>query len=61
MISDAIDDSKYAVGIFIDLKIKKPFDTSNQNILITHMDCYGVRSIQFKWLNCYKYNAICIL
>ena len=56
MITDAIDDSKYAIGIFIDLK--KAFDTINHDILLQKVHCYGVRGVSSNWLKSYLTNRM---
>ena len=43
MLLRPIDDSKYAIGIFIDLK--KAFDTINHDILLQKDNCYGVQGV----------------
>lgn len=42
-ITNAIDERKYAVGIFIDLR--KGFDTIHHGILIKKLERYGIRGI----------------
>ena len=43
-ITTSIDDCKFTVGIFIDLK--KAFDTVDHDILIKKLDHYGIRVLQ---------------
>ena len=42
-ITDAIDDNKFSIGIFIDLS--KAFDTINHTILVKKPEFYGIRGI----------------
>ena len=42
-IREALDNNKYAFGIFIDLK--KAFDTVDHNILLKKLEHYGVRGV----------------
>ena len=57
--TNSIDKSKYAVGIFIDLK--KAFDTINHEILINKLEQYGIRGLALGWVGSYlkKHEAIC--
>ena len=50
----AIDDSKQAGGIFVDLK--KAFDTVNHKILLTKLEQFGFRGIPNKLLKSYLTN-----
>ena len=42
-ISNATDNKKHAIGVFIDLK--KAFDTVDHEILIKKLNFYGVRRV----------------
>ena len=51
-ITSSLDNNKYSVGIFIDLK--KAFDTiDHDNILANKLYFYGVRGIAHKWVLSY--------
>ena len=47
-ITKSIDDGKYTIGIFID--IKKAFDTIDHNILLQKLHFLGVRGVANNWL-----------
>lgn len=51
-ITNALEQKKYAVSIFIDLK-KKAFDTINHSILLNKMERYGIRGLAGDWLKSY--------
>ena len=53
-ISDALDDSHYAAGIFIDLR--KAFDTVDHQILKNKLKYYGIRGPALKWIESYLFN-----
>jgi hypothetical protein len=53
-ITKAIDNDKFAVGIFIDFA--KAFDTVNHTILLQKVHHYGIRGIAHKWLSSYITN-----
>ena len=53
-ITNAIDNGKFTIGVFIDLK--KAFDTVDHNILVTKLDHYGIRGVAKKWLSSYLEN-----
>jgi hypothetical protein len=53
-ISFAIDNGKFAIGIFIDLL--KAFDTLNHNILSNKLQYYGVRGAALDWFRSYLTN-----
>lgn len=53
-IRQALDDKKFACGIFVDLQ--KAFDTVNHNILIDKLDHYGIRGTANKWFSSYLNN-----
>ena len=50
-ITNAMDESKYTIGVFIDLK--KAFDTINHKILIQKLNHYGVRGFAADWVKSY--------
>ena len=50
-ITKSIDDGKYIIGIFID--IKKAFDTIDHNILLQKLHFLGVRGVANSWLTSY--------
>jgi len=50
-ITNALEQKKYAVGIFID--IRKAFDTINHTILLNKMERYGIRGLAGDWLKSY--------
>ena len=43
-VQSALDNKKFAYGIFIDLK--KAFDTVDHNILLSKLNYYGIRDIE---------------
>ena len=53
-ISNATDNQKHAIGVFIDLK--KAFDTVDHGILIKKLEHYGVRGAANDWLKRYLSN-----
>ncbi|MCH2405870.1 MAG: reverse transcriptase family protein, partial [Nitrosopumilus sp.] len=53
-IRQALDDNKFAAGIFIDLQ--KAFDTVDHKILLKKLDHYGVRGIANNWFQSYLSN-----
>ena len=53
-ISTSLDNKRYSIEIFIDLK--KAFDTLNHQILIEKLKFYGIRGIASQWLNSYLKN-----
>lgn len=53
-ITNSIDNKKYAVGIFIDLK--KAFDTINHDIMINKLEKYGIRGVGLNWVSSYLRN-----
>ena len=53
-IRKAIDENKFAVGVFFDLQ--KAFDTVDHEILIKKLDNYGIRGIANKWFKSYLSN-----
>ena len=50
-ISNATDNKKHTIGVFIDLK--KAFDTVDHEILIKTMHLYGVRGVGNGWIKSY--------
>jgi hypothetical protein len=50
-ITSAFDESKYTLGVFIDLK--KAFDTIDHNILLQKLKRYGIRGVANKWIYSY--------
>ena len=53
-ISNATDNKKHAIGVFIDLK--KAFDTVDHEILIKQFNFYGVRGVGNNWIKSYLTN-----
>jgi hypothetical protein len=53
-ITKAIDNDKFAVGIFIDFA--KAFDTVNHDILLKKLYHYGIRGVAYNWLESYLTN-----
>ena len=54
MIREALDNSNFACGIFIDLQ--KAFDTVDHHILLKKLDYYGVRGLANNWFKSYLSN-----
>ena len=50
-IREALDQKKFACGIFVDLQ--KAFDTVNHNILLRKLEYYGVRGLPLSWFKSY--------
>ena len=50
----ALDNNKFACGIFIDLE--KAFDTVDHNILLSKLNYYGIRGIANDWFKSYLSN-----
>ena len=50
-ISKAIDDNKFAIGVFIDLQ--NAFDTIDHNILLEILYFYGIRGLSYEWFKDY--------
>ena len=53
-ISAALDNNKFAIGIFIDLA--KAFDTLNHDLLCRKLEIYGIRGIPLQWFKSYLSN-----
>ena len=53
-IRQALDDKKFACGIFVDLQ--KAFDTVNHDILIAKLEHYGIRGTANDWFSSYLKN-----
>ena len=53
-ITDAFNQLKYTLGIFIDLS--KAVDTFNHNILLEKLKTYGIQSENVKWFRSYLSN-----
>ncbi len=50
-IGSALNDGKYCVGVFLDLK--KAFDVRNHIILLKKMEKYGIGGIELAWFKSY--------
>ena len=46
-----LDNNKYVIGLFLDLK--KAFDTVNHEILLHKLYNYGIRGVMYDWLKSY--------
>jgi hypothetical protein len=55
-IRDALDNSNFACGIFVDFQ--KAFDTVDHNILLKKLDHYGVRGRANDWFKSYLTNRL---
>ena len=53
-IRNAMDNNKFAVGVFVDLQ--KAFDTVDHNILLNKVDHYGIRGVANNWFKSYLSN-----
>ena len=51
MIRNALDNGKFACGVFIDLQ--KAFDTVNHDILLSKLNHYSIRGVAFGWFKSY--------
>ena len=47
-VTSAMDKSQSTIGVFIDLK--KAFDTVDHNILLSKLQCYGIRGLALEWI-----------
>ena len=54
-ITNAMDNGKFTIGVFIDLK--NAFDTLDHSILVTKLNHYGIRGVAKKWLSSYLENS----
>ena len=48
-VTSAMDKSQSTIGVFIDQK-KKAFDTVDHNILLSKLQCYGLRGLALEWI-----------
>ena len=55
-IREALDNSNYACGVFIDLQ--KAFDTVNHDIVFKKLSHYGLRGAVLEWLKSYLSNRM---
>ena len=53
-VREALDNSNFACGIFIDLQ--KAFDTVDHEILLKKLEYYGIKGVANKWFNSYLSN-----
>ena len=53
-INDSFNQSKYTLGVFIDLS--KAFDTVDHNILLKKLSLYGIKNNSLKWFPSYLSN-----
>jgi len=53
-ITDAMDQNKFSIGVFIDLS--KAFDTINDKILLSKLEFYGIRGTALTWFRSYLHN-----
>ena len=48
-VTSAMDKFQTTIGVFIDLK--KAFNTVDHNILLSKLQCYGIRGLPLEWIN----------
>jgi len=53
-VTSAIDKQESTIGVFIDLK--KAFDTIDHKILLSKLQCYGIRGLAPDWIKSYLAN-----
>jgi hypothetical protein len=53
-LTNALDDNKFTIGVFIDLR--KAFDTIDHELLIKKMEYFGIRGVVNNWLSSYLSN-----
>ena len=53
-ITTSLEQNKYTVGVFIDLK--KAFDTVDHDILCKKLHFYGLRGVAQEWIQSYLEN-----
>ena len=53
-VTSAIDKQESSIGVFIDLK--KAFDTVDHKILLSKLQCYGIRGLALDWIKSYLAN-----
>ena len=53
-VTSAIDKQESTIGVFIDLK--KAFDTVDHKILLSKLQCYGIRGLALDWITSYLAN-----
>ena len=53
-ITECMDNKRYALGVFLDLR--KAFDTVNHEILLKKLERYGFRGVVWDWLKSYVGN-----